>query len=675
MMSAEEDGRSDDSRERRGDNGRRSTPPRRGGNARGGPAGSGDRKGGGPRGGAPRAGGPQGGRGRPAGGGWKDRDSRGKRDDRKPGRPFKRSDDRRTESREGRTDDRREGRFSGPRRERGEGRSEAPRAGQGRPGERRFAGPRAGQGRPGEGRFEGSRRSEGKPGERRFDGPRGAQGKPGERRSEAHRGGQGKPGERRFDGPRGGQGKPGERRFEGSRGGQGKPGERRFEGPRGGQGRPGERRFEGSRRSEGKPGERRFERPRTGQGKPGERRFEGQGGERREWRSGGDRGPRQGQGAGPRREGRPGDRDRSFKGRGPKRPQEGGRSYGPPRDRQDRRTRSEEHERPAPRHDDPLLPDDVTGEELDADARVELRTLPKELAAKVARHLVMAGRLAEEEPEQAYRHAKAARRLASRVGIVREAAGIAAYHTGEWAEALAELRAARRLGAGDDSYLPVMVDCERGLGRPERALDLIKSPEAEKLDPMGRVELRIVESGVRRDMGQYDAAVVVLQVPELRDRRLRPWSMRLFYAYADALVEAGRDEEAADWFARAAAADRDGDTDAAERYAELEGLHILDTEDVDVEATDAADDVTADDVTADDDVTTDDVVTDDVATDDDGGGAAAPEVASEPPAATDIAFQPAEPEVREAPEEDAPEAPAVFLEPRRADEEQPPQGD
>lgn len=212
------------------------------------------------------------------------------------------------------------------------------------------------------------------------------------------------------------------------------------------------------------------------------------------------------------------------------------------------------------------------------EAREELRTLPKELATKVARHLVMAGRLAEDEPEQAYRHAKAARRLASRVGIVREAAGIAAYHGGEWAEALAELRAARRLGAGDYSYLPVMADCERGLGRPERALDLIKSPEAEKLDPTGRVELRIVESGVRRDMGQNDAAVVTLQIPELRDRRLRPWSVRLFYAYADALVEAGREGEASDWFARAAAADRDGDTDAAERYAELEGLQILDTE-------------------------------------------------------------------------------------------------
>ncbi|MFG2001072.1 hypothetical protein ACGFNU_18195 [Spirillospora sp. NPDC048911] len=226
-----------------------------------------------------------------------------------------------------------------------------------------------------------------------------------------------------------------------------------------------------------------------------------------------------------------------------------------------------------------MLPEDVTGEELDADARVELRTLPKDLAERVARRLVMAGRLAEEDPEAAYKHAREARRLASRVGLVREAAGLAAYRAGEWAEALAELRAARRLSTGDDAYLPVMADCERGLGRPERALDLIKSAEAKNLDQTGRIELRIVESGARRDLGQYDAAVVTLQIPELKDRRLRPWSARLFYAYADALAEAGRMEDASDWFARAAAADRDDETDAAERYAEIEGLDILDTED------------------------------------------------------------------------------------------------
>ena len=58
-----------------------------------------------------------------------------------------------------------------------------------------------------------------------------------------------------------------------------------------------------------------------------------------------------------------------------------------------------------------------------------------------------------------------------RVGVVREACGIAAYRTGRWAEALSELRAARRM-TGRDDYLPIMADCERALGRPDRALAL-----------------------------------------------------------------------------------------------------------------------------------------------------------------------------------------------------------
>ncbi|MFS2292193.1 MAG: hypothetical protein FWJ90_05760 [Actinomadura sp.] len=351
-----------------------------------------------------------------------------------------------------------------------------------------------------------------------------------------------------------------------------------------------------------------------------------------------------------------------------------------------------------------MLPDDVTGAELHSEVRAELRSLPKELATKVARHLVMAGRLAEEDPELSFRHAKAARRLASRVGIVREAAGIAAYRAGEWAEALAELRAARRLGAGDETYLPVMADSERGLGRPERALDLIKSPEAKKLDTMGRVELRIVESGVRRDLGQHDAAVVALQIPELYDKRLRPWSARLFYAYADALAEAGRESEASEWFARAAAADRGGETDAAERYAELEGLHIIDTEEEDEAEEGGAGEGGAaegdagsgdagsggagsggagsggagtDAAVADDAEQAEDEAEDaeteaageaDTAAEGEGAQEAAP--GSAPPPATGIEFKAPEPETPEPPaepEEGVPDAPAVFLEPKPAD--------
>ena len=187
-----------------------------------------------------------------------------------------------------------------------------------------------------------------------------------------------------------------------------------------------------------------------------------------------------------------------------------------------------------------------------------------------------------EDPERGYEYAHAARRLAARVGVVREVAGIAAYQTERWAEALSELRAARRLTGGDD-YLPLMADSERALGRQDRALALIREANTGTLDRATQIELRIVESGIRRDQGLTDAAVIALQVPELTSGRLRPWSARLFYAYADALLAAGRTEEARDAFSRAAAADADGETDAAERLDQLDGIEFDDLEDDDLE--------------------------------------------------------------------------------------------
>ena len=229
----------------------------------------------------------------------------------------------------------------------------------------------------------------------------------------------------------------------------------------------------------------------------------------------------------------------------------------------------------------PQLPESISAQQLDPEARAQLNSLPNDLADSVARYIVAAG-LAE-DPEKAYGYAQAAKRLAARVGVVREACGIAAYQTGRWAEALSELRAARRM-TGRDEYLPIMVDCERALGRLDRALALVREANAGELDRATQIELRIVESGIRRDQGLPEAAIVALQVPELTSGRLRPWSARLFYAYADALLAAGRTDEARDAFARAAGADTDGETDAADRLDALDGLEFDDLEADDLEA-------------------------------------------------------------------------------------------
>jgi len=216
------------------------------------------------------------------------------------------------------------------------------------------------------------------------------------------------------------------------------------------------------------------------------------------------------------------------------------------------------------------LPEDVEARELDYEVRKELKSLSKDTADLVARHLVMAGRLMDEEPQQALAHARAARALAGRVGAVREASGLVAYTAGEWAEALSELRTARRL-TGDPEHLPVMADCERALGRPDRALLVAGDPQAKSLSPAARVELLIVASGARRDQGQAEAAVVSLEVAAL-EGPVRGWTARLRYAYADALLDAGREDDAREWFGRAAEVDEHGDTDADERILELDGM-------------------------------------------------------------------------------------------------------
>jgi tetratricopeptide (TPR) repeat protein len=224
----------------------------------------------------------------------------------------------------------------------------------------------------------------------------------------------------------------------------------------------------------------------------------------------------------------------------------------------------------------PQVPDSVSAEQLEPEARAQLNSLPNDLADSVARYLVAAD--LDDDPERGYAYAHAAKRLAARVGVVREACGIAAYRTGRWAEALSELRAARRM-TGRDDYLPIMADCERALGRLDRALALVREAKTSELERATHMEVRIVESGIRRDQGLPEAAVIALQVPELTSKRLRPWSARLFYAYADALLAAGRVDEARDWFARAAEADTDGETDAADRLDELDGIEFEDLAD------------------------------------------------------------------------------------------------
>jgi hypothetical protein len=225
--------------------------------------------------------------------------------------------------------------------------------------------------------------------------------------------------------------------------------------------------------------------------------------------------------------------------------------------------RSSDPTRFRPRIVEPLIPDEITGEELEKTARAELLSLSADNAKVVARHLVCVGLFIDSNPERAYLHGMAAAHHAGRLAVARETAGYAAYRAGKFEVALRELRAAHRI-SGDVSTWPVMADCERGLGRPEKALEMAGSPEVSKLEKAEEIEMRIVAAGARRDLGQLDAAVITLTCRELKTENAE-WSLRLRYAYADALHASRRFVEAKEWFAKCAQVDAEEMTDALER--------------------------------------------------------------------------------------------------------------
>ncbi len=270
------------------------------------------------------------------------------------------------------------------------------------------------------------------------------------------------------------------------------------------------------------------------------------------------------------RQGRSGERrPRSASGGPPRRgPREREASWsGPGRARavQPQSTAGDGHRTP---HDEPPIPPSVEARQLSPEVRRELSTLDRATADAVARHLVAAGELLDEDPEAALSHARAARARSSRIAAIREAVGIAAYHCGDWSQALAELRAARRMGS-KSSLLALIADCERGLGRPERAIELARGPEAAQLAGDDADELRIVAAGARADLGQLEQALTILSTPQLDASRRGSTAARLFYAYADTLLALGRDDEALQWFLRSAGADVEGVTDAEDRVSEL----------------------------------------------------------------------------------------------------------
>ena len=206
----------------------------------------------------------------------------------------------------------------------------------------------------------------------------------------------------------------------------------------------------------------------------------------------------------------------------------------------------------------PVIPDEITADELPLQVRVQLKTLTEENAERVARHLAMVALLIDQDPELAHAHAMAAVSRAGRIGLVHEFAGSTAYAVGDYALAIRELLTHRRI-SGSNEQIALIVDSERGLERPDRALEAGRSVDRSKLSAEARVNLAVAMSGARLDLNQADLALAELEIPELNPGNVFEYSIPLFLAYAECLRELGRDTEAKKWDDLATRAERQFD--------------------------------------------------------------------------------------------------------------------
>lgn len=194
----------------------------------------------------------------------------------------------------------------------------------------------------------------------------------------------------------------------------------------------------------------------------------------------------------------------------------------------------------------PLIPDEIVEKDLEMGIRAQLKTLTPENAEKVARHLVMVGLLLDQDPELAHEHALAAADRAGRIAVVREIVGCTAYANGDFALALRELLTARRI-SGSNEQIALIVDSERGMGRPERALEVGRSVDRKTVSAQTRVNLAIALSGARLDQGENQLALAELEIPELNPASVFDYSAPLFFAYADVLEILGRKADSKRW--------------------------------------------------------------------------------------------------------------------------------
>ena len=155
------------------------------------------------------------------------------------------------------------------------------------------------------------------------------------------------------------------------------------------------------------------------------------------------------------------------------------------------------------------------------------------------------------------------------VAAVRELAGLAAYRSGKWREAVRHLQAHAAL-TDSSEHLPVLMDCQRALGKPKKVADLWSQLRQSSPEPDVLAEGRIVAAASLADTGDLQGGISMLATAGASKALRNPSNrhVRQWYLLGDLYERAGDVPRAREMFERVLKVDREA-YDVVDRLAGL----------------------------------------------------------------------------------------------------------
>ena len=140
---------------------------------------------------------------------------------------------------------------------------------------------------------------------------------------------------------------------------------------------------------------------------------------------------------------------------------------------------------------------------------------------------------------------------APQVPAVRELAGLAAYRSGRWRDAARHLNAFDELSDATE-HLPVLMDIQRALGKPNKVADLWAELRHRSPEPDVLAEGRIVAAAALADAGDLNGAISLLASAGASKALRNPSTrhVRQWYLLADLYERAGDVPRAREFFER-----------------------------------------------------------------------------------------------------------------------------